>query len=209
MTDSKINGLILIDCWENDRIRLNSNKNTKRYVLPKQRFFTGLVQNFKRFNFAGVINASMYLTPSPNIPLGKEQKTSVIVQEYLDQHSMVANVITQSEFFELRKHMPWKKINHWLVVGTTWQICCHLNDIGLCSFSTMMLQHPKLNFYGAPWGFLKYNLEPTTDSDFETDLLSWTKFYNIFKLVRAVNGGLTTIDPMTTIRNKYIDATPH
>jgi len=210
MTISHVTGLILIDCWENDHIRSNSNKNTKRYVLPKQRFFTGLVQNLKRFNFAGVINASTNLTPNPNIPLDQGQKTSVIVQEYLNQHSMVATLSTQSEFFELRKSDQWKNIAHWLVVGTTWQICCHLNDMGLCSFTTMMRQHPELNFYGAPWGFLKHNLTTTTDEDFANDHLTWSGCGELFKLTAEAPGGQRfAIHPTVAIRNKYIDATPH
>jgi len=219
MTISHVTGLILIDCWENDHLRANSNKNTKRYVLPKQKFFTDLVHNLKRFNFAGVIDASTNLNSNPNISLDQGQKTSVIVQEYLYQHTNVANVITQSEFFELRKHMPWKNINHWLVAGITWQICVHVNHIGLCSFSTMSRQHKGLHFYGAPWGFLKFNMQSTLSKDFDTDLLTWVPQGELFKLEPEyvyVNDILSkSYDPAYSrtetgnIRDKYIDAIPY
>jgi len=204
MTISHVTGLILIDCWENDSI------NYPETSLSKHKFFTNLVHNLNRFEFAGIINAATHLMANLNLPRDQGQKTSIIVQEYLYQHTNVANVVTQSEFFELRKHMPWKNINHWLVVGTTWQICVHLNDMGLCSFSTMMRQHPELNFYGASWGFLKHNLTTTTDEDFDTDLLTWSGCGELFKLTAEAPGGQRfAIHPTVAIRNKYIDATPH
>ena len=206
MTISHVTGLILIDCWEDDHCR------GIEISLPKHKFFTDLVHNLKRFNFIGVINASMYLTPSPNIPLGKEQKTSVIVQEFLSEYTPIAHVTTQSEFLKLRKSDHWKNINHWLVVGTTWQICCHLNDLGLCSFTTMLRQHPELNFYGVSWGFLKHNLTTTTDEDFEHDLLTWTKSGEMFKLAaeQIIDLGRATQHTRTMeFRDKYIDEIPH
>ena len=219
MTISHVTGLILIDCWENDHLRANSNKNTKRYVLPKQRFFTGLVQNLKRFSFTGIINAATQLIADPNLPLDQGRKTSLIVQEYLYQHTTVADITTQSEFFELRKHMPWKNINHWLVVGTTWQICVHVNDIGLCSFSTMSRQHKGLHFYGAPWGFLNVNRQTILSKDFDTDLLTWVPQGELFKLEPEyvyINDILSkSYDPAYShietgnIRDKYINEIPY
>jgi hypothetical protein len=216
MTVPRINGLILIDCWENNQISADSNKNTKKYVLPRQKFFTELVHNLKRFKFAGIINASTNLTSNPNV-LG--QKTSVIVQEYLNQYKTVANITTQSRFFKLRESDRWKNINHWLVVGAAWRVCCHLNDMGLCSFTTMSRQHKELNFYGAPWGFLKFNIQPTLVEDFEADLLTWVPQGELFKLEPEyvyVNNILSksydraySQTETLNIRNKYLNETPY
>ena len=134
------------------------------------------------------------------------------MQAYLPTYNTV-NITTQTEFFELRKNNKnFKRINHWLVVGTTWQVCVHLNDMGLCSFSTMMRQHPKLNFYGASWGFLKHNLETATAEDFAGDLLPWTSAGELFQLASEFTENLgQSIQHTQTheIRNKYIDATPY
>ena len=193
MTDSPINGLILIDCWEPDLLFGQATKN---------KFFVNLTDNFKKFQFAGVINASTH-----NIKISKH------IEDYFSANGQdVVNLAKQLDFFKLRKHKPWKNINHWLVVGTTWQVCAHLNDMGLCSFSTLSRQHPELNFYGTPWGFLKHNLETATAEDFASDLLSWTSAGELFKLASEFieNLGQSTQHTQThEIRNKYIYATPY
>ena len=190
MNVSQINGLILIDCWE-PHLYDTSRKYIKRVILPKQKFFTNLVHNLKKFNFSGTIVSSTHGI-----------STSGIIQAYLPTYNTV-HITTQTEFFELRKNNKnFKQINHWLVVGTTWQVCAHLNDMGLCSFSTMIRQHPELNFYGTSWGFLKHNLETATAEDFAGDLLTWVKQEELFKLIGE---GQDT----WAIRNKYIDATPY
>ena len=200
MTISQINGLILIDCWE-PNLYDTSSKYIKRSILPKQKFFTNLVHNLKKFNFSGTIVSST-----------QDISTSSIVQAYLPTYNTV-NITTQTEFFELRKNNKnFKRINHWLVVGATWQVCVHLNDLGLCSFTNIMAQHPKLNFYGASWGFLKHDLTPTTTEDFATDQLTWTSAGELFKLAPEFieNLGQSTQHTQThEIRNKYIDATPY
>jgi hypothetical protein len=192
MTDSQINGLILIDCWEPDLLFGQATKDNKRVSKTKNKFFVNLIDNLKRFNFSGTIVSSTHGI-----------STSGIIQAYLPTYNTV-HITTQTEFFELRKNNKnFKRIKHWLVVGTTWQVCAHLNDMGLCSFSTMMRQHPKLNFYGASWGFLKHNLETTTAEDFASDLLTWVKQEELFKLIGEGQ------DTSWAIRNKYIDATPY
>jgi len=176
-------------------IKVNKKRNKST-----NKFFINLIDNLNRFEFAGIINAGTHGI-----------KTSMVVQDYLNAHLNRVSILNeQYKFFELRKLNQWKNINHWLVVGTTWQICVHLNDIGLCSFSTMMRQHPELNFYGASWGFLKHNLTTTTDEDFDTDLLTWSGCGELFKLTAEAPGGQRfAIHPTVAIRNKYIDATPH
>ena len=190
MIVSQINGLILIDCWEPDEYYPPS-KLSKRQGKAKQIFYKNLVENLKSFNFAGIINAGTH-----------QIKTVVQVQDYLSTQSNVFVLARQLDFFKLRKHKPWKNIHHWLVAGTTWQVCAHLNDMGLCSFSTMMRQHPELNFYGTSWGFLKHNLETATAEDFAGDLLTWVKQEELFKLIGEEQD-------TWAIRNKYIDATPY
>jgi len=190
MISSQINGLILIDCWEPDEYYPPS-KLSKRQGKAKQIFYKNLVENLKSFNFAGIIDAGTH-----------QIKTAAQVQDYLSTQSNVFVLAKQLDFFKLRKHKPWKNIHHWLVAGTTWQVCAHLNDMGLCSFSTMIRQHPELNFYGASWGFLKHNLETATAEDFAGDLLTWVKQEELFKLIGE---GQDT----WAIRNKYIDATPY
>jgi hypothetical protein len=76
----------------------------------------------------------------------------------------------------------------------------------------MMQQHPELNFYGAPWGFLKHNLETTTFEDVDHDLLTWTNVGEVFKLApeQIIDPGLPTQHTRTIeFRGKYIDETPH
>jgi hypothetical protein len=190
MISSQINGLILIDCWEPDEYYPPS-KLSKRQGKAKQIFYKNLVENLKSFNFAGIIDAGTH-----------QIKTAVQVQDYLSTQSNVFVLAKQFDFFKLRKHKPWKNIHHWLVAGTTWQVCAHLNDMGLCSFSTMIRQHPELNFYGTSWGFLTHNLETATAEDFAADLLTWVKQEELFKLIGE---GQDT----WAIRDKYIDATPY
>jgi hypothetical protein len=197
MTDSKINGLILIDCWEPDSNMALTKANKKRNKSTNK-FFINLADNLKKFNFEIIINAATH-----------NLSTSAVVLNCLPAHK-ITNITTQREFFELKKHKAWEKINHWLVAGTTWQICVHLNDMGLCSFTTMMRQHPELNFYGAPWGFLKHNLTTTTDEDFANDHLTWTKSGDIFLLApeQILDLNLST-QRMIKFCDKYIDETPY
>ena len=193
----QINGLILIDCWALESNSAPSKVNKRQNKL-KNRFFANLADNLKKFNFEIIINAATH-----------NLDTSAVVLNCLPAYR-ITNITTQPEFLKLKKHKAWEKINHWLVVGTTWQICVHLNDLGLCSFSTMMRQHPELNFYGAPWGFLKHDLTATLAEDFATDHLIWTECSELFKLTTETPGGqLFPIHPTVAIRNKYIDATPH
>jgi hypothetical protein len=197
MTDSQINGLILIDCWEPDEYYPPS-KLSKRQGKAKQIFYKNLVENLKSFNFAGIIDAGTH-----------QIKTAVQVQDYLSTQSNVFVLAKQLDFFKLRKHKPWKNIHHWLVVGTTWQVCVHLNNMGLCSFSTMIRQHPKLNFYGVPWGFLKHDLTATTAEDFATDLLTWTNVGQMYRLHPEIIDQSTQFTQTSKFRDKYIDATPY
>ena len=190
-------GLIIIDCWEPDEYYPPS-KLSKRQGKAKQIFYKNLVENLKSFNFAGIIDAGTH-----------QIKTAVRVQDYLSTQSNVFVLAKQFDFFELRKLNHWKNIHHWLVVGTTWQVCCHLNDMGLCTFSTLMRYHPELNFYGTTWGFLKHNLETANVDDFATDFLTWTEYGNLFKLSAEPGNLQSSIHPTVAIRNKYIDATPY
>ena len=194
-------GLIIIDCWAPDPIFSQASKNNKKVARRKNNFFASLVDNLKRFKFTAVINAS-----TQNIQLSEH------VERYISTYPDVFNLQTQRDFFELRKINPWKTVNHWIVVGTTWQVCVHLNDLGLCSFSTMSRQHPELNFYGAPWGFLKHDLTTTTNEDFATDLLTWIDVGQMYRLHPEIIDNLdqsTQCAQTHEIRNKYIDATPY
>jgi hypothetical protein len=198
MTDSQINGLILIDCWEPDLLFGQATKDNKRVGKTKNKFFVNLIDNLKKFNFSGTIVSSTHGI-----------STSSIIQAYLPTYNTV-NITTQTEFFELRKNNKnFKRINHWLVVGTTWQVCVHLNNMGLCGFSTMMAQHPKLNFYGVPWGFLKHDLTATTAEDFATDLLTWTNVGQMYRLHPEIIDQSTQCTQTSKFRDKYIDATPY
>jgi hypothetical protein len=76
----------------------------------------------------------------------------------------------------------------------------------------MMQQHPELNFYGAPWGFLKHNLETTTFEDFDHDMLTWTNVGEVFKLApeHTINFGLASQHAQTSeFRDKYINEIPY
>ena len=202
MITPKINGLILIDCWEFDKdLLVQASKTTKLRFQKQQIFYTNLVDNLRKFKFLGVINAN-----TQNI------ETSEIVQTYLSGCTNVCKLDSQDNFTELRNSKPWKDIKHWLVVGTTWQVCVHLNDMGLCSFTTISSQYPELCFYGAPWGFLKHNLKQTSSRDFNNDLLSWTGVGKLFKLDPEVVENLDSTKQHTRtdwIRNKYINETPN
>jgi len=198
MTSSEINGLILIDCWEPDLLYGQASKDSKKAGKTKNGFFVNLVNNLERFRFTGIINAGT-----------NDIKLSRHIKQYISTCSDVFNLDSRRDFLELRKLEHWKNINHWLVVGTSWRVCVHLNDIGLISFATSNWIDPKLNFYGVNWGFLKHNLETTTAEDFANDHLKWTAFEDLHKLQAFPTPKYTALDPSVAIRDKYINETPY
>lgn len=189
-------GCILIDCWEPSAYRPDLSRLDKKALKRKQKFFINLVQNLNRWPLSGVIVTS------------KPDDTSHTIQNWLPM-DCTTHLSTQREFFELRENNEkFKQIKHWMVAGTTWQVCVHLNDMGLCSFSTMMRQHPDLHFYGADWGFLKHNCETTTDEDFKNDLLTWINCGELWGLApeQISNPGLANQHSQTQkFRTKYIE----
>jgi hypothetical protein len=198
MTTSEINGLIIIDCWEPDSLFSQATKQNKKNTRAKNNFFVSLADNLKSFSFDGIINANTH-----NIQTAKP------IERYLSTCSTVFSLSTQRDFFELRRLKHWKNINHWLVVGTTWRICVHLNDMGLVNFAASSWIDPKLNFYGASWGFLKHHNKTMTAEDFANDYLEWTAFEHLFKLRAIPTPKTPVLNPTVAIRNKYVDETPY
>jgi hypothetical protein len=191
-----LDGLILIDCWE----PIDENRK------EKNRFYTGLVQKLKPMQFKSIVNASSFLDTSSEFT---QSMSSILVENYLNAQPNVININTQTEFLQRRQLKPWSMIQNWLVVGTTWRVCTHLNDMGLCSFSTLARTHPEMNFYGTTWGFLREDNVITHPEDFHNDRLQWKEITHfLFKLQpEQVDTEMNT--QTMAIRNKYINETTH
>lgn len=166
-----INGLILIDCWEPcyDDPSQNQIFNEWFELLSKKLL--------KKYNFTKILDATINSKHNSNIQLkqvlGKEKYQTVI---------------NASEVVEISRQ---NNIADWLVVGTTWQVCTHLNSVGLLMFREVT-RDTDLKFYGIDRGFLKENNVPVTDIDYILDSVRWIKKEKNLWLIapaRAISAG--------------------
>ena len=85
-------------------------------------------------------------------------------------------IITPEKRWLETEDLP-KYVKNWLVIGQTWQICCHDDPIG---FNT--LAKSSSNIYITPWSVYKgQNSEPwqeLTQEDVDSDKLEWTTIDN-------------------------------
>ena len=163
-----IAGIILIDCWENDR-PAESFKNSIGY------FYQNLINRIKTFDIKCVVNA---MTRSSTMSVSVDLKAEIL--------DSTLNFTTQDlpEFVDICNNKLNNQITHWYVVGQSWQMCTHENDIGLPKLSTLT----DINFYADQKSFLKVDGATVGHEDFIEDYLYWEYLTNFgYKLLTQGN----------------------
>jgi hypothetical protein len=158
----KIEGLILIDCWDVE----DQNIVTKESI---QCFYHDLLLDLKKFNIKYVVNAitqTHMLTIEPSLVETYWNDCEVITTQDL------------SEFESCCKDLVNKNVSEWYVAGQSWQMCVHENSIGLENLSKISKNLPA-NFYATSKSFLKFSGQTVEHEDFVEDYLDW-KFLNWF-----------------------------
>jgi hypothetical protein len=206
----QIDGLILIDCWEPEKI------DEKKYL---NLFYANLVTQLKKFEFKCVVNASLHCKIDGNdfsqlnvlnkycwdfnnndpryILTDQEQKAifNILKQNNLSRqvstiinfcllNNNVSAYITDIENFKYhnKKHLN-NTCKNWLVVGQTWPMCTHNNEISLTTLKNI----PDMNFYTLDQGFCKINGDLVYEEDYRKDTLNYEKISNFgYRLLPVV-----------------------
>jgi hypothetical protein len=143
-----IRGVLLIDCWDVD----------SQPLLTKQSinyFYQNILYAAKALDVECVINAMT----RTDTQLLANTLCAIPTRSFYSTEAL-------SKFTELAQV---EKINHWYVVGQSWQMCVHNNDIGLKNLSKL----PNLSFYANLKSFLKINGNVVDHDDFVNDSMSW------------------------------------
>lgn len=99
------------------------------------------------------------------------EKTSTLISKYVfDQHTV--NIINDYDFVWFCTEYLSYQIQHWLVVGHTWQMCTHSHVLGLPRLAELSAIY-NLNFYATDYSFCTMTEQPATLTDFEQDSLNW------------------------------------
>jgi hypothetical protein len=181
----KIQGLLLLDCWEPQ-------------VLDhffKDKYYVNLIGNLKNENFSCVVNSASrlkidlsdvamantfkvckYQDDHPIIKnllreSGKE-KTSTLITRYILSYNKSMHIMNMEDFVWFCSEYMSGHIQNWLVAGLTWQMCTHSHALGLPNLADITRRH-QLNFYATDYSFCKLTAQTTTREDFEQDSMNW------------------------------------
>lgn len=139
-------GVVLIDCCDVN----NQSVPTKQQI---NYFYQNILTTVNDLDIKCVVNA---MTRADTQTL--EPTLCLIAPTHLTE--------SLSEFIDLANS---KQITHWYVVGQSWQMCVHENNIGLNNLAKLL----DLNFYSNLTSFLKINGSTVEHEDFINDKLSW------------------------------------
>jgi hypothetical protein len=148
MYSPPISGMLLIDCWNVTEQPIPTKQNINY-------FYQNILRTVDTLNIECVINA---MTRSDTQTLDTTLESIATKCRYSTQWLDEFIKITQST-----------QIKHWYVVGQSWQMCVHNNDIGLNNLAKSL----DLNFYSDLKSFLKINGTVVEHNDFVNDELSW------------------------------------
>lgn len=189
-TIPKIQGLILLDCWE---------PQVKSHFF-KDKYYINLIEKLKHSKFSYIINSATGLKidlADPTIantikvceyrddhPIMRnllqysgDEKTSVLITRYLLSHSPTIAISNTVDFVWFCKHYLSSQIQNWLVVGHTWQMCTHSHGLDLPTLANFAKKHD-LNFYATDYSFCTMTEQTATQQDFEQDSLNWCLIEN-------------------------------
>lgn len=193
----KIDGVIFIDCWESPAHK--ASRNNVYYIQ--------LVNEILKHPIQSVVNAAYSVELSTkDISIrntfeaycwGKNQdtsnnteiilnlikncsqmsQTSTVIQETIFRYIPSYMLLEFKDFFWHWKYNLQEKVNNWLIVGGSWNICLHHRPMGLNSIFSSNTD-PKLNFYVMPHTVLNEHGETLQRNDFEKDTLYWQEIPN-------------------------------
>jgi hypothetical protein len=179
-----IHGLLLLDCWEPQ----------VRGHFFKDKFYINLIENLEVDKFRYIVNSASRLKIELNDPVmantikvcnyrddhliirnllanSGDEKSSTLLSRYVFNQNTV-NVINFEDFVWFCTKYLSNKIQHWLVVGHTWQMCTHEHALGLPKLADLSASH-NLNFYATDHSFCTLTEQTATLKDFEQDSMNW------------------------------------
>ena len=198
----EITGLILIDCWEPDA-NVNSKKFLHRFYVDLiqllSKFNFGAIVNAssgckldetdhsqkntiwnysKRFQFDTSIKKTHHhdAVITNWIAQSSVQSTAAIINHCLlsNSHSFMINNLDDFGF-HCQNHLNDQHKN-WLVVGQTWSMCTHTNNISLPRLRSLIPQGHR--FYTVDSGFCKINGDKVQYIDYVKDNLKYELIYD-------------------------------
>ena len=179
-----IRGLLLLDCWEpqvsdhffKDKFYINLIEHLKN---KKFEYAVNSVTDLKvDLNDAGMANTLKVCKYRDDHPLmhnllqssGNEKTSSLMLRYVLNQHTI--NIVNIKDFVWFCTEYLSYQIQHWLVVGHTWQMCTHSHALGLPRLAELSTMY-NLNFYATDYSFCTMTEQTATLKDFEQDSLKW------------------------------------
>ena len=185
----EINGLLCIDCWEEDNLQSFYN-NLDNYI-DFSKIQSICVANYElmldsrdlcQYNILEVYSWDTF-NPQMLLPVMKEsrfRKTSQWLQSKFSSNSFLL-----LDMHALKTHIETSvpHIKNWLIIGGSWQLCTHHRPVNL----ELMAELP-YNYFITPWSI--YNVRDKknmciTEKDIEEDMLEYTRFQNnFFKITR-------------------------
>jgi hypothetical protein len=179
-----IQGLLLLDCWEPQ----------VHEHLFKDKYYINLIEDLRNRKFEYMVNSASGLQINLNDPgmantlevcnyqhshpilhnllqYSGNEKTSALISRYVF-HRQTINIITIEDFVWFCTEYLSYQIQHWLVVGHTWQMCTHEHTLGLPRLAELSKKYP-LNFYATDYSFCTMTEKTATLKDFEQDSMKW------------------------------------
>jgi len=175
----------MLDCWEPQ----------VREHFFKDKFYINLIEKIGDKNFQYIVNSLTQLKVDLTDPTmantmkvcqyqdehplmrnllqesGKE-KTSTLITRYLINRSRAINIANSSDFIWFCTDYLENKVQNWLVVGHTWQMCTHSHGLGLLELARISKNY-NLNFYATDYSFCTMTEQPAVLKDYEQDSLKW------------------------------------
>jgi len=146
-----IRGLIMIDCWPSND-----------YNPHLDRFCRNMLPVLEKFKFDIAVSACYGSAMYDFGPLSPVLRDHLVARQCL-----IADVTDPVRFFEYNK--VWN-IQHWLVVGLSWQMCLHTRPMGL---TNIVRQRTTEEFYINCDCVLKQDLTGLEPVDVKNDTLLW------------------------------------
>lgn len=179
--EPKIQGLICIDCWEDETLR-DYYKN-----LEKQINFSEIesicVANYelaldsKDLSQRNLLETYSWIELDPQmlLPVMKEsrfQSTSQWLQSKFSMHSFLL-----LDMYSLSKHInnSVSHIKNWLIIGGAWKYCIHSRPINLHTIKSL-----PYNFFITPWSIYNIDKKSIDEQDIMQDDLRYMRYQNNF-----------------------------
>ena len=130
-----------------------------------------ILNSFKRYSWDNHTENNTIINNLVKYSRGRNDSTKRLTQTIMNNdHSYM--LLDANDFVWHWEHCLDCSINHWLVLGQSWQICTHKRPMGFCRMREIA-RDTGINFYTTDWAILHDDGTKVNAQDFRDDDLDW------------------------------------